>query len=92
MFAGGWSYDAAEAVIGAEQALDGLSGLINKSLINVEERESEARYHFLETIRQYALEKLQELQNAAEPARDGSLVRRDLQHFRLDVVSTVKLG
>ncbi|HSL44327.1 MAG TPA: adenylate/guanylate cyclase domain-containing protein [Anaerolineales bacterium] len=72
VFAGGWSYDAAEAVIGAEQALDGLSGLINKSLINVEEQESEARYHFLETIRQYALEKLQELQNAAEP-RDRHL-------------------
>ena len=43
VFAGGWSYDAAEAVIGAEQALDGLSGPINKSLINVEEQESEAR-------------------------------------------------
>jgi tetratricopeptide (TPR) repeat protein len=48
--------------------MDGLSGLVNKSLVNVEEREDESRYpaggsyryRYLETIRQYALEKLLE--------------------------------
>jgi predicted ATPase/class 3 adenylate cyclase len=72
VFAGGWSFEAAEAVIGEEQAMDGLSGLVNKSLINAEEHESEVRYRFLETIRQYALEKLQESQNTAK-ARDRHL-------------------
>jgi tetratricopeptide (TPR) repeat protein len=37
-----------------------LSGLINKSLVNVEEKEGESRYRYLETIRQYAMEKLLE--------------------------------
>ena len=60
VFSGGWSFEAAEAVIGEAEAMDGLSGLVNKSLVNVEEQEAESRYHFLETIRQYALEKLLE--------------------------------
>jgi predicted ATPase/class 3 adenylate cyclase len=72
VFRGGWSFEAAEAVIGEEQAMDGLSGLVNKSLVIVDEHESEARFNFLETIRQYALEKLQESNDAAE-ARDRHL-------------------
>jgi predicted ATPase/class 3 adenylate cyclase len=58
VFSGGWTFEAAEAVIGESEALDGLAGLVNKSLVNVEEREGISRYSFLETIRQYALEKL----------------------------------
>jgi len=72
VFSGGWTFESAEAVIGEENVMDGLSGLVNKSLVNVEENESEARYRFLETIRQYAAEKLQESQHAAEP-RDRHL-------------------
>ncbi|HET9909753.1 MAG TPA: adenylate/guanylate cyclase domain-containing protein [Anaerolineales bacterium] len=60
VFMGGWTFDGAEAVVGESEALDGLVSLVNKSLVNVEEQESESRYRFLETIRQYAMEKLLE--------------------------------
>lgn len=58
VFSGGWSFEAAEAVLGELEAMDGLSGLVNKSLVNVEEQDGESRYRYLETIRQYAMEKL----------------------------------
>ena len=66
VFSGGWTVQGAESVIGEEEALDGLLGLVNKSLVNVEEQEGRSRYRFLETIRQYALEKLLESGEAAE--------------------------
>lgn len=66
VFAGGWSIDGAEAVIGEPDALDGLLGLVNKSLVNVAEQAGASRYHFLETIRQYAMEKLLESGEAVE--------------------------
>jgi predicted ATPase/class 3 adenylate cyclase len=68
VFAGGWSFEASEAVCTGEidqdpiierfEALDLLSQLINKSMVLVDERGDQARYHFLETVRQYASEKL----------------------------------
>ncbi len=60
VFSGGWTFEAAESVAGEIEAMDGLSGLVNKSLVNVEEKEGESRYRYLETIRQYAMEKLLE--------------------------------
>ena len=60
VFSGGWTFEAAESVVGADEALDGLSGLVNKSLVIVEEQDGKSRYRFLETIRQYAMEKLVE--------------------------------
>jgi predicted ATPase len=75
VFSGGWTFDAAESVAGEIEAMDGLSGLVNKSLVNVEEKEGESRYRYLETIRQYAMEKLLESGNAAD-ART-----RHLAHF-----------
>lgn len=60
VFSGGWTLEAAESVVGADEALDGLSGLVNKSLVIVEEQDGKSRYRFLETIRQYAMEKLVE--------------------------------
>jgi non-specific serine/threonine protein kinase len=68
VFAGSWSLNAAEEVcsgigndnvnLDKNEILDGLSGLVNKSLLQQEEAYGEARYYFLETIRQYGLEKL----------------------------------
>ena len=58
VFAGGWTLEAAEAVC-AEDVLDRLFQLVNKSLLLLEEREGETRYRCLETIREYAWEKLQ---------------------------------
>ncbi|MBC7878021.1 MAG: adenylate/guanylate cyclase domain-containing protein [Anaerolineales bacterium] len=66
VFSGGWTFEAAESVIGANEAMDGLVGLVNKSLVNVEEHEGQSRYRFLETIRQYALEKLIESGEAVD--------------------------
>jgi predicted ATPase/class 3 adenylate cyclase len=60
VFSGGWTFEAAESVVGEIEAMDGLSGLVNKSLVNAEEQEGESRYRYLETIRQYAMEKLLE--------------------------------
>ncbi|MCC6298954.1 MAG: hypothetical protein IT314_06625 [Anaerolineales bacterium] len=69
VFSGGWTLEAAEAVVRSDEALDGLSGLVNKSLVIVEEQDGKSRYRFLETIRQYAMEKLLE-SGEAIPARD----------------------
>ena len=66
VFSGGWTIEAAEVVVGESEALDGLLGLVNKSLVSVEEQNGHSRYHFLETIRQYAMEKLLESGEAVE--------------------------
>jgi non-specific serine/threonine protein kinase len=64
VFAGGWTINAAEATctgdqIAASNILDLLQQLASKSLIVVHHHESaEARYWLLETVRQYASEKL----------------------------------
>ncbi|HLO31109.1 MAG TPA: adenylate/guanylate cyclase domain-containing protein [Anaerolineales bacterium] len=75
VFSGGWTFDAAESVVGEMEVMDGLSGLVNKSLVNVEEQDGESRYRYLETIRQYAMEKLLESGEAVD-IRD-----RHLAHF-----------
>ncbi len=66
VLSGGWTFEAAEAVVDESEALDGLAGLVNKSLVNVEEQGDSSRYFFLETIRQYAMEKLVETGEANE--------------------------
>jgi predicted ATPase len=68
VFAGGWTLEAAESVCacsgaeaqaGSGEILDLLDSLVNKSLVTVEHsQDREPRYRLLETIRQYALEKL----------------------------------
>jgi predicted ATPase/class 3 adenylate cyclase len=75
VFSGGWTFEAAESVAGEMETMDGLSGLVNKSLVNVEEQEGESRYRYLETIRQYAMEKLLESGDSVN-VRD-----RHLAHF-----------
>ncbi len=64
VFAGGWTLEAAEAScagdgIEANTILDLMTQLVNKSLILAERKQGqEARYRMLETIRQYASERL----------------------------------
>lgn len=65
VFMGGFDLDAAQAVAGATeverfQVLDQLSLLVDKSLIIAEAAGGRTRYRLLETVRQYALEKLGE--------------------------------
>ncbi|MGE5265198.1 MAG: AfsR/SARP family transcriptional regulator [Acidobacteriota bacterium] len=59
VFAGGWTLDAAEQVCVVQgSALDVLTRLVDKSLVVVEGRGGQKRYRLLETVREYAFEKL----------------------------------
>ena len=60
VFAGGWTLEAAEAVCGdtEDAVLDLLTDLVDKSLALAVESAGEARFVLLETIREYALERL----------------------------------
>jgi predicted ATPase/class 3 adenylate cyclase len=58
VFAGGWTLEAIEAVADDPDVFEHLEQLVNKSLVIIEDREFEMRYFMLETIRQYAREKL----------------------------------
>ncbi len=73
VFAGGWSLDAAESVCDDApevSVLDGLASLLDKSLIQkTEDNSSEPRFAMLETIHEYALERLQ-------ASADEELLRR----------------
>jgi predicted ATPase len=63
VFAGGWTLEAAEAAgaDGAGEVLDRLDALLSQSLLRREVRPGgESRYTMLETIREYALERLEE--------------------------------
>jgi predicted ATPase/DNA-binding CsgD family transcriptional regulator/Tfp pilus assembly protein PilF len=66
VFAGGFTLDAAEAVctddaVGSNDVLDILERLVDKSLVAAEVDEGPAaRYRMLETIRQFAMERLVE--------------------------------
>lgn len=65
VFMGGFDLDAAEAVVGGGdverfQVLDLVTLLVDKSLIVPETASGRTRYRLLETVRQYALEKLGE--------------------------------
>jgi predicted ATPase/class 3 adenylate cyclase/DNA-binding CsgD family transcriptional regulator len=72
VFAGGFTLDAAEAVCagaGVEplQILDLLTGLVDKSLVTVDDDLAVIRYRLLETIRQFAADRLAEAgDNGAE--------------------------
>ncbi|MBK8421573.1 AAA family ATPase [Candidatus Villigracilis saccharophilus] len=65
VFVGGWTLEALEAVSEDPLALEHLEGLVNKSLVVTEEHNGEMRYFLLETILQYAREKLFEAKQAA---------------------------
>ena len=71
VFAGGFDLDAALAVgagsaVERYQLLDQLSLLVDKSLVTTEESGAGMRYRLLETVRQYAQEKLGESGEADE--------------------------
>ena len=61
VFVGGWTMEAAEAVANPEENLDvlgGLTSLVEMSLVRLDETESEPRFRMLETIREYAVDRL----------------------------------
>jgi predicted ATPase/DNA-binding SARP family transcriptional activator len=71
VFAGGWTLQAAETIcagqlIGRRDVLNILSMLVNKSMVELDDREGGARYRLQETMRQYALEKLMQGNETAD--------------------------
>lgn len=74
VFAGRCSLEAAEAVcagrlVAGTDVLDGLSRLVDKSLVVAEAFEGEARFRLLETVRQYGRDQLLESGEAADTQR-----------------------
>lgn len=64
VFAGGFTLEAVDAVCSGEgiesrDVLDLFTGLVDKSLVIMQEREGEARHRLLESVRQYAAERLE---------------------------------
>jgi len=60
VFAGGWTFEAAETICNTVDVFEHLVQLVNKSLVTVKDSGEESRYYLLETIRQYACDKLLE--------------------------------
>ncbi|HEY8284795.1 MAG TPA: helix-turn-helix domain-containing protein [Chloroflexota bacterium] len=78
VFAGGWMLEAAEVIgaeseMGAEGVLRRLNGLVEQSLVTVEQDEQGARFSMLEPIRQYALERLDQAGEADAARRRHAL-------------------
>ena len=74
VFAGGFTLDAATAVCGsptmtAIEMLDLVDGLVRRSMLIAGEDATRTRYRMLETIRQYAAERLEADEDAAETSR-----------------------
>lgn len=84
LFCGGFSLEAAECVcgdaeLGAMDVLDCICRLVDKSLVILEQSDGTARYRMLETIREYAFEKLKESEEVA-------IMQRRFTDFFLGVV------
>jgi predicted ATPase/class 3 adenylate cyclase len=63
VFVGGWTLEAAEQVcagdgVAEEEVLDLLTSLCDKSLVSADQNDAGYRYRLLETVRQYARERL----------------------------------
>ena len=76
VFAGGFDLAAARAVWAGDDALGGLARLVDKSLVVAEEGGGgQARYRLLETIREYAAERL------GQAGETGAARDRHLDHY-----------
>ena len=70
VFSGGWTLEAAENVcvgepVDRDNLLEMLSGLIDKSMVLMDERDGQQRYRFMMTLLEYAQERLLQTQEAA---------------------------
>jgi predicted ATPase len=93
IFAGGFSEDAAEAVVAEAgmDVLDGLTSLVEKNLLVRDEVCGEARFHLLETVRELARERVAEAgEERAARLRHGQWVVQFLasEHANLLNVQT----
>jgi DNA-binding CsgD family transcriptional regulator/tetratricopeptide (TPR) repeat protein len=90
VFVGGFTMEAAERAcfgdgIAADQVLGHIAALVEKSIVQAEEHGPVVRYRLLETMRQYALERLDE---AGETER----VRDRHRNFYLDFAVNIEPG
>ena len=89
IFQGGWTLTSAEAVVGAEteppgEVLDTIGRLVQRSMLVVEPGPS-TRYRMLETLRQYAADRL------AASGAANEVARRHAAYFR-DVVAHAEVA
>jgi predicted ATPase/DNA-binding SARP family transcriptional activator len=96
VFAGGWTLAAAEEVccrngIEASDILDLLSHLVNKSLVLVDTKDSVSRYRRLETIHQFAREKLFETAEAAQLRRNHAMYYSNQVSITEDELDNIRL-
>ena len=90
VFAGGWTLEAAEEIcsgdgLGEYEVLELLSCLVDKSLVVVVRGDEESRYRMLETVRQYASDRL------IESGESGTL-RAGHARFFLDLAEEAETG
>jgi predicted ATPase len=105
VFVGGWTLEAAEAVCAGDEiesyeVLDLLTEIVDKSLVQVDESGDTIRYQRLETIRQYAREKLLETDEATR-VRDrhldyyiafANLLEKDyINPYQYDIIDKMRL-
>jgi tetratricopeptide (TPR) repeat protein len=79
-FAGSWTLGAAETIAAVDETepsdiLDSLAALIEQSLVIVEDHAGQPRYRLLETLRQYAWERL------LETGKAGAAQRRHFEWY-----------
>jgi predicted ATPase/DNA-binding winged helix-turn-helix (wHTH) protein len=81
VFPGGFSLAAAVEILAGRQTrpsvIDGVSGLVEKSLLNVEETATVVTYRMLETTREYAYKRLSESGEARTAAQRHALYVRN---------------
>src|SRR5262249_30514214 len=90
-FVGGWGLEAAEAVcsgggVGPQDVLHLLTGLVDASLVHVDDVKGRARYRLLEPVRQYAAENLRgagESDSVFGRHRDWFLAKAESSPFEL---------
>ena len=87
VFVGGWTLEAGEAVAAVEgiDVLGGIASLVDKSLVRLDESGPAPRYRMLETVREFALDRL-------DQSGEGIAIRRAHATFFADLVIAAESG
>lgn len=88
VFRGGWTVEAAHAVCPMADVAGALEQLRQGSLLTVEEGDEERRYQMLETLREYAAEKLgQAEERAAAEERHRQFFQAEVERAQQELVT-----